>query len=91
MKRRFAILLAVAGLWLPGAALAQSSAGAGAGGIAQQFTHGANVVGQGAVQIGHGIRNGAILTWEAIKRGAHSFADTISGKNAASGENGQGR
>jgi hypothetical protein len=50
-------------------------------GVAQQFKSGADRVGEGAAQIGEGIKQGAIMTWQAIKAGASA----ASAKFASSG------
>jgi X-X-X-Leu-X-X-Gly heptad repeat protein len=42
--------------------------------VRQQFKNGANQVGNGAEHIGQGVKQAAIVTWEAIKDGATSFA-----------------
>lgn len=77
---RFARLFCLTALALPVAtsALAQSSAPS-SGEVSNQFSSGANRVGQGATQIGEGIKNGAIMTWDAMKNGAHAFANSFSG------------
>jgi hypothetical protein len=77
MERPFRILIltAVAGFCLGGAALAQNSASQPtANGVASQFTTGADRVGSGAVQFGEGIKQGAILTWNAIVDGVTTTA-----------------
>jgi hypothetical protein len=77
---RYARLFCLAALTLPVAApaLAQSSYAPSSGEVSQQFSSGANRVGQGATQIGEGIKNGAIVTWDAMKNGAHAFANSFS-------------
>jgi len=42
--------------------------------VGKQFKNGANQVGNGAEHIGQGVKQAAIVTWEAIKDGATSFA-----------------
>jgi len=75
----------VANLYLAGPALAQTSASkSNSDHVAQQFKSGANRVGAGAVQIGEGIKQGAILTWEAIRDGAASTAARFSGGRSPS-------
>lgn len=64
--------LAVLGSGFPSAQA--SSATPTSSGVAQQFKSGADRVGEGATQIGEGIKNGAIMTWEAIKAGASAAA-----------------
>lgn len=78
---RYARLFCLAALTLPVAApaLAQSSYSPSSGEVSNQFSSGANRVGQGATQIGEGIKNGAIMTWDAMKNGAHAFANSFNG------------
>jgi hypothetical protein len=52
-------------------------------GVAQQFKSGADRVGEGATQIGEGIKQGAIMTWEAIKAGASAASAKFSGSSSA--------
>jgi hypothetical protein len=52
-------------------------------GVAQQFKSGADRVGEGATQIGEGIKQGAIMTWEAIKAGASAAAAKFNGGHSA--------
>ena len=47
--------------------------------VANQFKVGAQQVGAGAQQIGEGIKQGAILTWEALKAGASAVGDKFEG------------
>ena len=49
------------------------------GDVAQQFKSGADRVGEGATQIGEGIKQGAIMTWEAIKAGASAATAKFAG------------
>lgn len=56
-------------------------------GVADQFKSGADRVGAGAAQIGEGIKDGAIMTWQAIKAGAASAAAQFNGGQHASTEN----
>ena len=61
-------------------------------GVAQQFKSGADRVGEGAAQIGEGIKEGAIVTWEAIKAGAVAVAAKFNGNQSSSAESkGSGR
>ncbi|MBB5373923.1 hypothetical protein [Acidocella aromatica] len=78
---RYARFFCLAALALPVAApaLAQSSYSPSSGEVSHQFSSGANRVGQGATQIGEGIKNGAIMTWDAMKNSAHAFANSFSG------------
>jgi hypothetical protein len=83
---RAIFIVAVIGLaatWT-GVALAQTSTTAkqtsttakpASNGVADQFKSGADRVGEGATQIGEGIKQGAIMTWDAIKAGANAVAD----------------
>ncbi|MGH7188708.1 MAG: hypothetical protein ACREF0_05915 [Acetobacteraceae bacterium] len=48
-------------------------------GVTEQFKAGANRVGEGAAQIGEGIKGGAVMTWEAIKAGAAAAAAKFNG------------
>lgn len=79
---RLPCLAAIAVLSLATPACAQSSYAPNSGEVSNQFSTGANRVGQGATQIGQGIKNGAILTWDAMKNGAHAFASSFSGDQA---------
>jgi len=73
----------IAGLPLVAPALAQSSSEhPSSGSVAQQFNSGANRVGEGAAQIGNGIKDGAIMTWQAFRDGANAFAGRFSGDRA---------
>jgi hypothetical protein len=53
-------------------------------GVAQQFKSGTDRVGEGATQIGEGIKQGAIMTWDAIKAGAAAAAAKFNGSQSAS-------
>ena len=46
---------------------------------AQHFKSGADRLGEGANEIGVGIKQGAITTWEAIRAGVTSFAARFNG------------
>ncbi len=52
------------------------------GGVAQQFKSGADRVGEGAAQIGEGIKQGAIMTWDAIKAAAAAAAAKFDGSQS---------
>jgi len=81
---RTLFVAAITGLPLVAPALAQSSSEQpNSGSVAQQFNSGANRVGQGAVQIGDGIKDGAIMTWQAFRDGANAFAGRFSGDRAS--------
>lgn len=74
-----------------GLAAAQTSTSTPAGtntptgnGVSQQFKSGADRVGEGAAQIGEGIKQGAIMTWEAIKAGTAAAAAKFSGSQSSS-------
>lgn len=56
-------------------------------GVAQQFKSGADRVGEGATQIGEGIKQGAIMTWEAIKAGTAAAAAKFNGSQGSSAAN----
>lgn len=87
MGRPTGVLLAAVALSLAlaGPATAQNSSDhPSSNGVAQQFKSGANTVGHGAVQIGEGIKQGAIMTWHALKAGASSFAAEFNGKGSSS-------
>jgi len=87
------VLLATASLRLGGIALAQTTdvqpyavpphaganAGLNAGQVSQQFKSGANHVGDGFVQMGEGIEQGAILTWRSVQDGAAAAASRFNG------------
>lgn len=79
----FVAVVAISCLAGGGSAQASSNQPA-SGNVAQQFKSGANRVGEGAVQIGHGIKQGAILTWEALRDGATSAAARFNGGQSAS-------
>lgn len=55
--------------------------------VSQQFKSGADRVGDGAAQIGEGIKQGAILTWEAIKSGFNSATATFDDDRTSSSSN----
>ena len=78
-----ACLIVAAASWLAvgtGSAIAQTSAKQPtSSSVAQQFKSGADRVGEGAAQIGAGIKQGAIMTWEAIKSGAAAAAAKFNG------------
>lgn len=79
---RFLILVAAANLGLTGAALAQSpDHQPSASSVADQFQSGANHLGSGFGQVGEGIKQGAILTWNAIVDGVTTTASHFSGSN----------
>lgn len=78
-------MIAVAtSLVLAGTALAQTpSDRPSLDGVSQQFKSGAAHVGHGAMQMGEGVKQAAILTWEAMKQGASAAAARF---NAATGD-----
>ena len=57
------------------------------GDVARQFNSGAQRVGHGAAEIGEGIKNGAIMTWQALRDGAHAVAHRFDGDRAGQGHN----
>ena len=66
-------------------AVAQTSASQPtSSGVAQQFKSGADRIGDGAAQIGEGIKEGAIMTWEAIKTGTAAASAKFSGSQGSS-------
>jgi hypothetical protein len=80
----------IAGVPLVAPAHAQStSENRRSGGVVQEFNAGANRVGQGAAQIGEGIKDGAIMTWQALRDGANAFASRF-GADRASPVRGRG-
>lgn len=79
---RLALLAAIVAPMLASPALGQSSDKPDSGGVSRQFSSGADRVAEGATQIGQGIKQGAILTWHAIKDGFNTFADRIGGNQA---------
>lgn len=52
-------------------------------GVAGQFKAGAERVGEGATQIGEGIKNGAIMTWDAMKAGAAAASAKFNGSQGS--------
>jgi hypothetical protein len=58
---------------------AGANAGLNAGQVSQQFKSGANHVGDGFVQMGEGIEQGAILTWRSVQDGAAAAASRFNG------------
>lgn len=52
--------------------------------VGQEIKTGANRVGEGAVQVGHGIERGAIETWYALKKSAASVAARFNGSSSSS-------
>lgn len=77
------VFAAMAGPLLASPAFAQASAEQpNSGNVAQQFNSGANYLGHGASQIGEGIKNGAIMTWQAFRDGAYAFAGRFNGASA---------
>lgn len=75
-------LAVVANLYLPAAASAQTSPNQpDATGVSNQFQSGANRVGSGFAQVGEGIKQGAILTWDAIVDGVSTTAAHFNGTN----------
>jgi len=56
----------------------------GSSDVGQQFKSGANRVGEGAAQIGEGIKQGAIMTWDAIKAAAAAAAAKFEGSGSQS-------
>lgn len=80
IRRRSGFLFAAvaASMCLAGPAPAQTRpTRPNSGDVAQQFKTGANRVGEGAAQIGEGIKQGAIMTWETIKHGAASIGTRV--------------
>ena len=74
----------IASVLLAAPALAQSSSeNRRSGGVAQELNAGANRVGQGAAQIGEAIKDGAIMTWRALRDGANAFASRFSADRAS--------
>ncbi|MGH6975852.1 MAG: hypothetical protein ACREED_02385 [Stellaceae bacterium] len=83
-----AIAIAVSVMGGSGLAVAQTSTDTPTGsGVAQQFKSGADSVGEGATQIGEGIKQGAIMTWEAIKAGTAAAAAKFNGSQGSSTTN----
>ncbi len=82
MVRRYPIpmlFFAAVAMLIAVPAFAQSAPSPNSGNVAQQFSSGADSVGQGASQIGEGIKNGAIMTWQAVRDGADAFAGRFNG------------
>lgn len=83
-----ATAIAVSVMGGSGLAMAQTSTDTPTGsGVSQQFKSGADRVGEGATQIGEGIKEGAIMTWEAIKAGAVAAAAKFNGSQGSSTAN----
>ncbi|MDE8346022.1 MAG: hypothetical protein POH28_07610 [Acidocella sp.] len=76
MERPFRVigLAAVSFICLDGVAWAQTANRPDPGDVAQQFKSGAGRIGSGAEQLGVGIKQGAILTWQAVEDGATAVA-----------------
>lgn len=91
MRRLAGIAIAalLASMLLAGAARADGNQNSGTSeSVSGQFKDGAHRIGEGAVHIGEGIKQGAIDVWDAAKAGASAAADkfrqaTRSGSNAA--------
>lgn len=83
------IFFVVAVSWcLTGPALAHMlENGPTAGDAAQQFKSGADRAGRGAAQIGQGFKQGAIVTWEAVRDGVASFVDRFNRTRGTSANN----
>jgi hypothetical protein len=82
---RMLFIAATAGLALATSALAQSRpSDPTPAGAAQQFESGADHLGRGAADIGEGIKQGAIVTWRALRDGAAEVASRFNGDRAAS-------
>jgi len=64
---------------LGGVAFAQTSNPPNLNDVAQQLKSGANSVSGGAVQMGEGVRQAAIVLWEAVKDGASTTAARLNG------------
>jgi hypothetical protein len=79
------MIAAAANVILAGTAFAQASSQPDLTVVGQQFKSGADRVSNGAQQIGQGVRLSAIMTWNAFRQGAASFADGFKGSdNSAS-------
>jgi hypothetical protein len=82
---RMLLFAAAAGLALANSAPAQSRpSDPTSAGAAQQFKSGADHLGRGAADIGEGIKQGAIVTWQALRDGAAEVASRFNGDRAAS-------
>jgi predicted small secreted protein len=83
MKRLVAVLILVvaANVSLAGIASAQQSGQPDLKMVGQQIKSGADRVSNGAQQIGEGVRLSAIMTWNAVRQGAASFAAVFKGSN----------
>jgi hypothetical protein len=78
-KRTVAVVIAAL-LLSAGPASAQNTQGQPtSGGVAHQFKSGAHRVGEGATKIGHGIKQGAILTWHSVKHAAQAAGARLDG------------
>lgn len=90
---RILVFAMITGCTLAGAAHAQSSSHGPrsgdprSGDVAQQFNSGAQRVGHGAAEIGEGIKNGAIMTWQALRDGANTVAHRFDGNQRGHGPN----
>ncbi len=82
---RMLLFAAAAGLALANSAPAQSRpSDPTPEGAAQQFKSGADRLGRGAADIGEGIKQGAIVTWQALRHGATAIASRFNGDRADS-------
>jgi hypothetical protein len=82
---RTLLLAAAAGLALANPAPAQTRPiGPTPGDAARQFKSGADHLGRGAADIGEGLKQGAIVTWLALRDGAAAIASRFNGDRAAS-------
>ncbi len=69
------MIAAATSLVMAGTALAQTPSDAPTlDGVSRQFASGADHIGHGAVQMGEGVKQAAILTWDALRQGAHAAA-----------------
>lgn len=78
-----AVALIIATLLLPaGTVLAQNTRSQPtSGGVVQEFKSGAHRAGEGATKIGHGVKQGAILSWHYVKHAAHSVGARLDGSH----------
>ncbi len=81
MRRPMAVWMIVAAISLANGAWAQSAPPQNMSGVSQQLATGAQHVGTGAAQMGEGIKNAAILTWQAVVAGVTTTASRLDGSS----------
>ncbi len=79
---RALFVAAIMSFWAASPMAQTSSNQTSSSGVAQQFKSGADRVGEGAAQIGEGIKQGAIMTWDAIKAAVAAAAAKFDGSQS---------